>query len=80
MARNPKVDKSFSNSKLWRQEADELREILLECGLTEESKWRSQQGPNSRAGFLMRFSSVQDVARMAKSIKAFILPPCPTDQ
>jgi uncharacterized protein YdeI (YjbR/CyaY-like superfamily) len=30
------------------------------------------QGVNSRAGYRMRFSSVQDVAKMAKSIKACV--------
>ena len=110
MAKNPKLDRLFSNAGLWRREAEALREILLECGLTEELKWRSpcythdgkniciiqrmqaflallffkgallkdpdnlleRQGPNSRAGYRMRFTSVQDVARVAKSIKAYI--------
>ena len=30
------------------------------------------QGPNSRAGYRMRCTSVQDVARMAKSVKAYV--------
>jgi uncharacterized protein YdeI (YjbR/CyaY-like superfamily) len=34
-----KLDKLFSNAKLWRQEAEKLREILLDSGLTEELKW-----------------------------------------
>ncbi|WP_419941316.1 DUF1801 domain-containing protein [Candidatus Palauibacter sp.] len=109
MAGNPEVDKAFSNAMRWRQEADQLREILLECGLTEELKWGNpcyahdgrniciiqrmknflalmffkgallrdpngvleRQGPNSRAGFRMRFTGVQDVARKAKSIRAY---------
>ena len=108
MAENPKVDKSFSNAKLWRQEADKLREFLLECDVTEELKWGKPsyahdgkniciiqrmkdflallffkgallkdpddvlevQGPKSRAGFRMLFNSVEDVGRMARSIKA----------
>ena len=110
MARNPEIDESFTNSKRWRQEAEKLREILVECDLTEELKWGTpcyahdgkniciiqrmkdflallffkgallkdpddvleRQGPNSRSGFRMRFTSVQDVARMAKSIPAYI--------
>ena len=82
----------------------------MECGLTEEFKWRKpcyahggrniciiqpmkdflalmffkgallkdpdglleRQGPNSRAGFRMRFTSVRDVARTARSIKACV--------
>lgn len=39
MARNPDVDTSFRNAKLWLEEADNLREILLRCGLTEDLKW-----------------------------------------
>lgn len=110
MAKDPKVDRLFSNAKLWRQEADTLREILLECGLREEVKWRSpcfaqdgkniciiqrmndflallffkgallkdpdgileRQGPYSRVGYRMRFTSVQDVAKVAASIKAYV--------
>ena len=110
MARNPQVDKSFGNTERWWREADELREILLDCGLTEELKWGQpcymhqgkniciiqrmkdflallffkgallkdpddvleRQGPNSRAGFRMRFTGVQDVVRTAGSIRAYI--------
>ena len=110
MARNPKVDELFSNSKLWRQEADRLREILLDFGLTEELKWGSpcyadngkniciiqrmkgflalmffrgallkdpddvleRQGPNSRAGYWVHFTSVQDIVRTAESVKACV--------
>ena len=39
MARSPEVDKAFSDPQRWWQETDALREILLECGLTEELKW-----------------------------------------
>lgn len=31
-----------------------------------------RQGPNSRAGFRMRFTSVKDVTRQAKSLKALV--------
>ncbi len=110
MARNPKVDESLPKSTRWRHETDALREILMECGLSEEFKWRKpcyahagkniciiqpmkdflalmffkgallkdpdglleRQGPNSRAGFRMRFTSVQDVARTARSIRACV--------
>ena len=40
LARNPEVDQALSDSPRWRQETDALRDILLECGLTEELKWR----------------------------------------
>ena len=41
MTKNPKVNKLFSNANNWVGEANLLREILLECNLTEEIKWRS---------------------------------------
>jgi uncharacterized protein YdeI (YjbR/CyaY-like superfamily) len=37
--RNPKVDEFISRAKKWKTEYDGLREIVLECGLTEEYKW-----------------------------------------
>lgn len=36
---NSKVDKSFRNATRWREEAEKLRAILLDCALTEETKW-----------------------------------------
>lgn len=33
------IDKLFSNAKMWRQEAEILREILRGTGLAEEVKW-----------------------------------------
>lgn len=33
------ADKSFKNAERWREEAERLRAILLDCGLTEELKW-----------------------------------------
>ncbi len=38
--RNPKVDAFLSKSQKWQQEFRELRRISLDCGLTEELKWR----------------------------------------
>jgi len=110
MRKNPYLDKTFFDAKIWRQEADQLRIILLDCSLTEELKWDKPcytfdgkniciiqrmkgflallffkgalledpdgvlevQGPNSRAGYRMRFNSVEDVARMAKNVKACV--------
>ncbi len=109
-AMNAAVEKSFNNAKLWREEALELRKVLLASGLDEELKWGKpcytaggknivivqrmkdflallffkgallkdpdgvleRQGPNSRAGFRMRFTSVKDVNGKAKSIRACI--------
>lgn len=36
---NPKVDEYIENANNWQDEMQELRSILLECGLTEELKW-----------------------------------------
>jgi uncharacterized protein YdeI (YjbR/CyaY-like superfamily) len=36
---NPKVDRFLSNAKKWREEFEELRRIVLGCGLAEELKW-----------------------------------------
>ena len=35
---NPKVDFYFNKSK-WQDELEQLRMIVLDCGLTEELKW-----------------------------------------
>jgi uncharacterized protein YdeI (YjbR/CyaY-like superfamily) len=36
---NPKVDFFFNESAKWKEEFEELRTIVLDCGLTEELKW-----------------------------------------
>jgi uncharacterized protein YdeI (YjbR/CyaY-like superfamily) len=36
---NPKVDFYFIKAKKWQEELEQLRIIMLECGLTEELKW-----------------------------------------
>lgn len=36
---NPKVDFYFSKSEKWQKELEQLRMIVLDCGLTEELKW-----------------------------------------
>lgn len=36
---NPKVDFYFSKAGKWQTEVERLREIALDCGLTEELKW-----------------------------------------
>ena len=38
---NPKVDEYISNAKKWQAEITLLRTLLLDCGLTEEFKWRT---------------------------------------
>ena len=37
---NPKVDFYFNKGKKWQQELEQLRMIILDCGLNEELKWR----------------------------------------
>src|SRR5205823_6315570 len=37
---NPKVDGYLRKSKQWQEELQKLRRIILDCGLTEEVKWR----------------------------------------
>ena len=36
---NPKVDEFLRKAKKWRSEYEKLRNICLDCGLTEELKW-----------------------------------------
>lgn len=38
---NPKVDEYLSTIKNWQKEIEQLRRIVLSCGLTEELKWRA---------------------------------------
>ncbi len=38
---NPQVDEYISQAKKWQQEMEQLRTIVLSCGLTEELKWRA---------------------------------------
>jgi uncharacterized protein YdeI (YjbR/CyaY-like superfamily) len=36
---NPKVDFYFSKAKKWQEELEQLRMIILDCGLAEDLKW-----------------------------------------
>jgi len=36
---NPKVDFFFNKASKWQEEYEQLRTIVLDCGLTEELKW-----------------------------------------
>lgn len=38
---NPKVDFYFNKAKKWQEAVEQLRLIVLDCGLTEELKWGS---------------------------------------
>ena len=37
--RNSKIDPYFNKLKKWKEEFKLLREIALDCGLTEDFKW-----------------------------------------
>ena len=37
--KNPKVDFYFNKAKKWKEEFEQLRTIVLDCGVTEELKW-----------------------------------------
>ena len=37
---NPKINQFLDQSKTWKEELRALREVILECGLTEDLKWR----------------------------------------
>jgi uncharacterized protein YdeI (YjbR/CyaY-like superfamily) len=39
MRTNPKVDWYFTKAEKWQKEFEQLRTIVLGCGLTEELKW-----------------------------------------
>jgi uncharacterized protein YdeI (YjbR/CyaY-like superfamily) len=36
---NPKVDFYFTKAKKWKKELEQLRKIIVDCGLVEELKW-----------------------------------------
>ncbi|MBB4826352.1 uncharacterized protein YdeI (YjbR/CyaY-like superfamily) [Sporosarcina luteola] len=36
---NPKVDEYMNKEQKWKEESVKLRQIVLDCGLTEEYKW-----------------------------------------
>jgi uncharacterized protein YdeI (YjbR/CyaY-like superfamily) len=38
---NPNVDAFLDKAKNWKEESVALRKMLIECGLTEEFKWRA---------------------------------------
>jgi uncharacterized protein YdeI (YjbR/CyaY-like superfamily) len=40
MTTNPKVEEFLSENHKWQEEFRELRMIILDCGLTEEFKWK----------------------------------------
>ena len=107
---NPKVDFYFIKAKKWQEELEQLRMIVLDCGLTEELKWGVpcytfqksnvvlihafkeycallffkgallsdangilvQQTKNVQAGRQIRFTSVREIVKQKRVLKAYI--------
>jgi uncharacterized protein YdeI (YjbR/CyaY-like superfamily) len=107
---NPKVDAFVRRQTGWRAEFEKLREIILDCGLTEDLKWGQpcyaldgknvvlmhgfkeycailfhkgvllkdpkgiliQQTKNVQAGRQIRFTNVQEIIKIQKTLKAYI--------
>lgn len=107
---NIEVDNYLSKVKKWQEELEQLRKIILECGLTEELKWGSpcytfqdtniillggfkdncvisflkgvlladtdklleKPGENSQSARVIRFTSVGEIVKLKKVLKAYI--------
>ena len=107
---NPKVDFYFTKAKKWQEEIEQLRTIVLDCGLTEELKWGCpcytfqksnivlihtfkeycallffkgallsdangllvQQTKNVQAARQIRFTSVREIVKQKRVLKAYI--------
>lgn len=61
---NPKVDEFLNKAKLWQNEMRLLRSIALECGLTEELKWK-QPGYTFQGKNVLLISSFKEYAVIA---------------
>lgn len=107
---NPKVDSLIRKAKKWQEEFEQLRAIVLDCGLTEDLKWGQpcysfektnivlihgfkeycallffkgallsdpdhiliQQTENVQAGRQIRFTSVREIVKLERTLKAYI--------
>jgi uncharacterized protein YdeI (YjbR/CyaY-like superfamily) len=107
---NPDVDFYFTKAKNWKEELEQLRAIVFDCGLTEELKWGCpcytfqesnivlihlfkeycallffkgallndpngilvQQTKNVQSARQIRFTNVQDIIKMKKTLKDYI--------
>lgn len=107
---NPKVDFFFRKANKWQKEQEQLRQIALDCGMTEELKWGCpcytyegtnvvlihafrdycaylffkgvllkdtkgiliQQTKSVQAARQIRFTSSAEIAKMEKTLKAYI--------
>ena len=107
---NPKVDFYFEKDSKWQKEFEQLRKIILDCGLSEELKWGNpcytfdgsnivlihgfkeycallffkgvllkdtdhiliQQTENVQGARQARFTSVAEITKNKKTLKAYI--------
>jgi len=107
---NPKVDFFFNKASKWQREYEQLRELILDCGLDEELKWGVpcysydgknvalihgfkeycailfmkgallsdakgiliQQTEHVQAARQIRFTSVGEIVKMKRTLKAYI--------
>jgi uncharacterized protein YdeI (YjbR/CyaY-like superfamily) len=107
---NPKVDAFLAKEKRWKEEFKKLRQIILECRLTEELKWGQpcyalegnnivlmhgfkeycallfmkgallkdakgiliQQTENVQSARQIRFTNVQEINKMEKTLVSYI--------
>jgi uncharacterized protein YdeI (YjbR/CyaY-like superfamily) len=107
---NPEVDAFLANEKRWQEEFKKLRQIILDCQLTEELKWGQpcyaldgnnivlmhgfkeycallfmkgallkdakgvliQQTENVQSARQIRFTNVQEINKMEKTLKSYI--------
>lgn len=108
--RNTNVDHYVRDNQKWRLELNALREIVLDCGLTEQWKWRApcythqqanvvlvgalkdscvlsfmkgallkdgegilvKPGENTRAGRVIRFTSVEKIVEIESILRSYI--------
>ena len=108
--RNPKVDAVLGRAEQWRKAFEALREIILDCPVTEEVKWGwpcyaydgtnvvlmhgfkdycallfmkgalmkdpegllIQQTENVQSARQIRFTSVDEIARLGSALKAYV--------
>ncbi len=108
---SPKVDAFLAREKKWQEEFKKLRQIILDCHLTEDLKWGQpcyaldgsnivlmhgfkeycallfmkgallkdakgvliQQTENVQSARQIRFTNVQEISKMEKTLKSYIL-------
>lgn len=59
---NPKIDEYINRAKNWKEEMSQLRQILLECGLTEELKWGNPCYMHGKSNLIMLYSLKESAA------------------